>query len=169
MPNFSRKIWRGEGLSRKIFIAVIAILIGTQAQALMLAECTCTTHVSHGGQADHTDLGEGRVMWRDWWSQEGTATTFVLVECASGQMLTLRAAEENMGRRTAFDRTRDVWDVLDRHQSGARVFATFERIAADLENIARDVVITTSTSETCACAALYPDLRGDKTEFALAG
>ena len=111
----------------------------------------------------------GRVMWRDWWSQEGTATTFVLVDCAGGDAIRMRAAEENMGRRSAFDRTDDVQDVLDRHQSGARVFATFERIAAELSNIARDVEQTTLTLETCACAALYPELRGEKTEFMLAG
>ena len=115
------------------------------------------------------DLGEGRVMWRDWWSQEGTATSFALVNCASGEALRFRAAEENMGRRSAFDRTDDAIDVLDRHQSGARVFATFERMAADLENIARDVAVTTLDQETCACAAAYPQLRGDKTEFMLAG
>ena len=144
-------------------------MIAGQASALTLADCTRTTHVSHGGEADHVDLGDGRVMWRDWWSQEGTATSFALVDCASGATLTLRAAEENMGQRPAFDRTGDVMAVLDRHQSGARVFATFERIAADLGNMARDVEITTLTTENCACAAAYPALRGDKTEFQLAG
>jgi hypothetical protein len=78
-------------------------------------------------------------------------------------------AEENMGRRAMFDRTDDVIDILERHQAGARAFATFERIAADLENIARDIEIVTLANETCACAAAYPDLRGDKTEFQLAG
>ncbi|MDX8349557.1 hypothetical protein SLH49_16355 [Cognatiyoonia sp. IB215446] len=144
-------------------------MLGTQAHALTLVDCTRTTHISHGGEADHMDLGEGRVMWRDWWSQEGTATTFILADCASGETLSARAAEENMGARHAFDRTGDVMAVLDRHQSGARVFATFPRIADDLGNIARDVVISTEVQENCACAALYPELRGDKTEFALAG
>ncbi len=150
-------------------VILVVSLVASEARALTLADCTRTTHVSHGGQADHMDLGDGRVMWRDWWSQEGTATTFVLMDCASGEMLSARAAEENMGHRTAFDRTDDVWDVLNRHQSGARVFATFERIAADLKNIARDVTITMRMDETCACAAAYPALRGDKTEFMLAG
>ncbi|WP_234417129.1 hypothetical protein [Loktanella sp. Alg231-35] len=145
------------------------MLIAGQASALTLADCTRTTHISHGGQADHVDLGEGRVMWRDWWSQEGTATAFVLAECATGQTLSLLAAEENMGRRNAFDRTDDALAVLERHQSGARVFATFERIAADLNNIARDVEIATLATENCACGAAYPELRGEKTEFMLAG
>ncbi len=145
------------------------MLIAGQASALTLADCKRTTHVSHGGEFGHTDLGEGRVMWTDWWSQEGTAKGFALVECASGEMLRFWSAEENMGRRSAFDRTDDALEVLERHQSGARVFATFERIAADLEFIARDIAITTQTDETCACAAAYPALRGEKTEFMLAG
>ncbi|MEL6684341.1 MAG: hypothetical protein AAFN63_05135 [Pseudomonadota bacterium] len=138
-------------------------------QALTFAECERTTHPSHGGEIRHMDLGEGRVMWLDWWSMEGTAKGFSLVECASGEMLKFRTAEENMGRRSAFDRTDDAIEVLERHQSGARIFATFERIAADLEFIARDIAITTETNENCACAAAYPALRGDKTEFKLAG
>jgi len=108
-------------------------------------------------------------MWIDWWSQEGTAKSISMVECASGETLRFRMAEENMGRRAMFDRTDDVIDILERHQSGARVFATFERIAADLDNIARDIEIATLTQETCACAAAYPELRGEKTEFQLAG
>ena len=145
------------------------MLIASQGHALTLADCKRTTHPSHGGEIRHTDLGEGRVMWMDWWSQEGTAKGFSLVECESGEMLRFRSAEENMGRRSAFDRTDEAREVLERHQSGARVFATFERIAADLEFIARDIAITTETTENCACAATYPELRGDKTEFMLAG
>lgn len=145
------------------------MLIATEGVALTLADCTRVTHPSHGGEIRHMDLGEGRVVWLDWWSQEGTAKGFSLVECQSGKMLKFRTAEENMGRRSAFDRTDEAITVLERHQAGARVFATFERIAADLENIARDIAITTETTENCACAAAYPGLRGDKTEFTLAG
>ena len=150
-------------------ISSFATLIASQASALTLADCKRTTHPSHGGEIRHTDLGEGRVMWMDWWSQEGTAKGFALVECASGEMLRLRSAEENMGRRSAFDRTDEALEVLERHQSGTRAFATFERIAADLEFIARDIAITVETTENCACAAAYPTLRGEKTKFMLAG
>ena len=150
-------------------ISSFATLIASQARALTLADCKRTTHPSHGGEIRHTDLGQGRVMWMDWWSQEGTAKGFALVECASGEMLRLRSAEENMGRRSAFDRTDEALEVLERHQSGTRAFATFERIAADLEFIARDIAITVETTENCACAAAYPTLCGEKTKFMLAG
>lgn len=169
MRDFSRKISGAKEFSRKFFAAAVLVVAATQASAVTLTDCTRTTHISHGGQADHMDLGEGRVMWRDWWSQEGTATGFTLVECATGAALTMRSQEENMGTRTAFFRTDDVLAILERHQSGARAFATFDRIAADLTNIARDVQQVTLTDETCACAAAYPELRGEKTEFVLAG
>ena len=145
------------------------MLVATQGHALSLADCKRTTHPSHGGEIRHADLGEGRVMWLDWWSQEGTAKGMTLVDCAAGDALQFRMAEENMGRRAAFDRTDDALDVLARHQSGARAFATFERIAVDLALIARDIELFTMTQEPCACAAAYPDLRGDKTRFELAG
>lgn len=144
-------------------------MLGGEAVALSLTDCDRTTHISHGGEADHVDLGQGRVMWRDWWSQEGTATSFVLVDCAPGAALTFRTAEENMGNRLPFDRTEKALAVIQRHESGDRAFATFARMAADLDGIARDIEITTLTQEPCACAALYPEARGDKTAFKLAG
>jgi hypothetical protein len=144
-------------------------VIGVDATALTLIDCDRITHVAHGGEADHVDLGEGRVMWRDWWSLEGTATSFAIVNCAPGTALTFRTQEENMGARLPFDATAKALAIIDRHEAGARAFATFERIAADLDGIAQDIEITTLTAEPCACAASYPDARGDKTEFVLGG
>ena len=156
-------------MRRLAIISAAMTLIATEGTALSLSDCRRITHVSHGGEYGHRDLGEGRVMWVDWWTQEGSFKGFSLVDCEPGQMLRLRSAEENIGPRPAFDRTVEVREVLDRHQSGDRVFATFERIAADLEFIARGVEIVTLADETCACAAAYPELRGAKTEFKLAG
>lgn len=140
-------------------------IMTSAASSLALEECTRTTHISHGGEADHRDLGEGRVMWRDWWSQEGTSTSFAIVDCAPGQALTFQTAEENMGPRTPFDRTDKALKVVARHQSGARAFATFERMAADLKDIARDIEIVTLLDEPCACAALYPTSGGSMRAF----
>ena len=148
-------------------VLICVALCAVDATALTLADCDRTTHISHGGEADHADLGDGRVMWRDWWSQEGTATSIAVVDCAPGAALTFRAQEENMGARLPFDRTDKALAVIARHEDGARAFATFERMAADLDGIARDITITTLDAEPCACAALYPEARGDKTEFML--
>jgi len=142
-------------------------MIASDAAALTLSDCRRITHPSHGGQYGHRDLGEGRVMWVDWWTQEGSFKGFSLVDCGPGEILRFRSAEENIGPRPPFDRTDEARAVLDRHQSGDRVFATFGRIAADLEFIAREIEILTSTEEVCACSAAYPELRGDKEEFVL--
>ena len=143
--------------------------LAAPAQALSLGDCTRVTHISHGGEADHVDLGEGRVMWRDWWSQEGSSTDIHIADCAPGQALRFRTAEENMNARAPFNRTEDAMGIVAQHESGARVFATLERMAADLKKIARDVTVTTKVHESCACAALYPQMRGDKTAFSLQG
>jgi len=154
-------------LRRALETASVSLLLALPAQAITLSDCDRVTHVSHGGEADHVDLGQGRVMWTDWWSQEGTATDIIIADCAPGTALQFRTAEENMGARPPFDRTRKALAIVDRHQQGARAFATLRRIAADLEGTARDIRIETRNQETCACAALYPEARGDKTEFAL--
>ena len=146
-------------------LTLAAVLTAGSAQALVPEACTRTTHISHGGEADHLDFGQGRVMWRDWWSQEGTATSFSIVDCAPGIVLTFRTQEENMGDRLPFDRTTKALAVIDRHENGARAFATFERMAADLDGIARDIEITTLDAEPCACAALYPKVAEDFFRF----
>ena len=65
----------------------MVLLLTGPAQALDLAQCDRVTHVSHGGEDMHRDLGEGRVMWRDWWSQEGTATDYIIEDCGTGEAL----------------------------------------------------------------------------------
>jgi len=149
------------------YLLLAAVGFVSPAQALSLADCTRVTHVSHGGQADHVDLGEGRVMWRNWWSQEGSSTDMVIADCAPGQVLTFRTAEENMNTRPAFDRTDDAMGIVARHETGSRVFATLGRIASDLQRIARDITVTTVLQENCACAALYPQMRDEKEQFRL--
>ncbi len=148
---------------------LLLVALAAPAQALSLGDCTRVTHISHGGEADHVDLGEGRVMWRDWWSQEGSATEIVLMDCAAGKMLRLRTAEENMNARPAFDRTDDAMAVIARHETGARVFATLERMAKELKEFTRDVAVTHEARESCACAALYPAMRGTREAFRLEG
>ncbi|GGX57187.1 hypothetical protein GCM10007385_27540 [Tateyamaria omphalii] len=153
--------------TRYAYLAAVVAMLGGEAVALSLTDCDRTTHISHGGEADHVDLGEGRVMWRDWWSQEGTATSFSVVDCAPGTAMTFRTQEENMGNRLPFDRTEKALAVIERHETGARAFATLDRMAADLDGIAHDIDIITLDAEPCACAALYPEARGEKTEFML--
>lgn len=155
------------GLRQGLICLAVLSVTAPVALALPLAQCTRITHVSHGGQAGHRDMGEGRVAWLDWWSQEGSAHDIIIVECASGAALRARTAEENMSSRAPFHRTERAVEIIDDAHQGARVFATLEKIAAALDKTAKDIALITLPTETCACAALYPDLRGDKPAFAL--
>ena len=152
---------------RTYLLASLVAGIAGQGSALTLAECTRTTHISHGGEAFHRDLGEGRVAWLDWWSQEGMAHDIMIVDCAPGDALRARTAEENMSRRAPFHRTEDAVEIIDQQHKASRAFATLPRIAEALKKKAKDIELTTLTDETCACAALYPGARGDKTKFIL--
>lgn len=156
-------------LMRPALVLVLTLTCAGFATAILaepsLSSCTRITHVSHGGEDLHQDLGEGRVMWREWWSQEGTATDFVIVDCGPGTGLRFRTAEENMGVRPPFDRTDAALDVVALHESGARVFATLDRIADDLKGAARDISLYELTREPCACAALYGALRGERPAY----
>ncbi|MEO0568437.1 MAG: hypothetical protein AAF066_11945 [Pseudomonadota bacterium] len=145
----------------------LAILASGAAQALDLNQCDRVTVAVHGGEDMHRDLGEGRVIWRNWWSNEGTASDFMIVDCMEGRGLSFRTAEERMTDRGPFDRTDAALKIVELHQKGDRIFATFERMAKDLAKSARDIKIVTLTSETCACAAIYPELRGEKVPFEL--
>lgn len=155
-------------LGRIYMTALLLVGLGSGALAApALDACTRVTHVSHGGEDMHRDLGEGRVMWRNWWSQEGSAVDFMIVDCAPARALSFRTAEDNMNARLPFDRTEAALRVIASHESGARVFATLERIAADLGKTARDIEISALSAEPCACAALYGDLRGAVDKFVM--
>ena len=147
--------------------AVALAAIAGQAHAVSLETCTRTTHVSHGGEALHRDLGQGRVAWLDWWSQEGTAHWIIIAECESGDALKLLTAEENMNARAPFNKTEKAEQIITREHRAARVFATLPRIAAAMKGTARDIETTILTEEPCACAALYAELRGEKEPFEL--
>ncbi len=146
---------------------LLAFGLASGAQALTLAECDRTTHISHGGETAHADLGDGRVMWQRWWSQEGTATDLFVVDCGPGHVLSARVAEERITDRPAFDRTDKALRILAEQEQGTRIFATLPRIAEALDDAAEDITLATLTQEPCACAAAYAGLRGDKTAFSL--
>ena len=151
-----------------LLAAVLAVVTG-QAHALSSSDCTRVTHVSHGGEADHTDLGEGRVMWRDWWSNEGTATDFVIVECSTGDALSFRTAEHSMTKRLPFDRTDTTLKIVEEQHKASRVFVPLVKLSQAVSITAVDRELFEFSAEPCACAALYPDLRGNKKAFVLEG
>lgn len=135
------------------------------ADPLTLAACERTTHPSHGGERAHRDLGAGKVAWVGWWSQEGTYSDLHVADCASGQMLRARMAEERISARAPFDRRPLVAEVFERHTKASPAFFRLDRLAGDLKNIAEDIEITSLETDPCACAAAYPDHQGDRAAF----
>lgn len=149
-----------------IRIATISLALATPVAALDVAQCTRTTHVSHGGEAMHRDLGEGRVAWAQWWSQEGEFLDAYVADCANARALTTRLREANVGDRL-FDRRDAGLEIIDRHTRRDPALFSLEALAADLEHTGEDIVISDMGMEPCACASLYPEMRGAMTPFVL--
>ena len=141
------------------------LTLAAPLSALTLEECDRTTHVSHGGEAGHRDMGVGRVGYVEWWSQEGVYTDFIVADCASGKFLKTRAREERMSERAPFDRTNDVLEIIEREFAASPSLFSFERLAMALDRTGRDIEVATLAKEPCACAALYPTLRGPRTPY----
>ncbi len=149
-------------------LAIIALLASAGgASALTLAECDRTTHISHAGETAHVDYGAGRIGYAEWWSQEGVYRDLYVVDCETGAFLRTRTEEDRISDRLAFDRTSKVVGLIEVEMTSAHELFSFERLAERLDTVGRDIEIATLTTEPCGCAALYPELRGEKTAFEL--
>ncbi len=147
------------------FATLTALVLASPALALTLEACTRTTHVSHGGEAGHRDLGEGRVAYAEWWSQEGVYLDYIVADCRAGEALRVRAREERISDRTSFDRRDDVEKVLATEFRAAPSLFSFERLALALKPAGQDINIAPMLEEPCACAAAYPQHLGTRTPF----
>lgn len=136
------------------------------APALAAVEaCDRVTHASHGGASDHRDFGMGKVMWVDWWAQEGVFKDVWLADCRTGTAMSLRTSEERMGARHVVDRTDWVIQEIARQAQAAPAFFTIDRVAQLVEKNGVDLTVAMYAQEFCACAAAYPELRAGKTAF----
>ncbi len=135
------------------------------AVALTLEECDRTIYVSHGGESDHRNLGAGRVEYVEWWSQEGVYTDVVLANCGTGEFLRTRVREARISARAPFDVSKKARKLIDVELNASPALFSFERLADALKGTSRDTEIALLAAEPCACAALYPELRGSKTPF----
>lgn len=151
----------------RLFAAIACALWAGGASALTLAECDRTTHISHAGETAHVDYGAGRIGFAEWWSQEGVYRDLYVVDCGTGAFLKTRTEEDRMSDRLAFDRTGKVLGLIEVEMTSAPELFNFERLADRLDTVGRDIEIATLTDEPCGCAALYPELRGEKTAFEL--
>ncbi|MEM9971390.1 MAG: hypothetical protein AAF762_09870 [Pseudomonadota bacterium] len=146
--------------------AIIALLVAaTPLHALTPAECNRVTHISHAGESGHRDLGAGRVGYAEWWSQEGTYLDLVIADCNDGVFLRTRTQEERISDRPAFDRTDDALKIIEQELTASPSLFSFTRLADALKRTGRDIKVDQAGTESCACAAYYPDLRGDRAPF----
>ncbi|MEM0936663.1 MAG: hypothetical protein AAF646_13810 [Pseudomonadota bacterium] len=154
------------GAVRNILVAsVLAVHGSASAVALTLEQCTRVVRGWNGWEIQHRDLGHGRVSYRESWNAEGIYLDLIVSDCASGETVRTRVREEMVKPRPAFDRTRRGLDVIDRHARRAPALFRISVLAEDLAAVGEDTVVTVAAMESCACAALYPEHRGPKTEF----
>lgn len=144
--------------------ALISMMFASPVQAFTLADCTRVTHISHGGEAGHRDFGGGVVGWANWWSQEGVEDVILLADCGEGRVLRTVTRSENMAPGVPFDRTDRALAVIE-PMLASPVMRGFEQIADRLTDLRLDPRLEPLTTEPCACAAAYPELRGDRPAF----
>ena len=147
-------------------LACLLMACALPAHALELGQCERTTHISHGGEADHRDLGHGRVAYAEWWSQEGVFRDLIVADCKAGERLMLRTQEDRIGRRPPFDRRAKAASILARELQVSPSLFSLDRLAGALKGAGRDISVDEMIEEPCACAALYPEYRGDRAAFA---
>ncbi len=144
-------------------LAAALIWVGAAAQALTLADCRRITMI-HGGEARHVDLGEGRVMWIQWWSLEGTGHWLHIVDCDSGAALVTLTRSEHLREDLPFNRTVRAVEAVQ-PLLASPVMRGFDQLANRLQDLNLVPERQVLTAEPCACAAAYPELRGDRPAF----
>ncbi|MDJ0626951.1 MAG: hypothetical protein QNJ44_01725 [Rhodobacter sp.] len=145
--------------------ALFAAGLAVPAAALDLTDCDRTTHISHGGETGHRDLGAARVAFAEWWSQEGVYLDLVVADCSTGVALKTRTREERISPRPPFDRTDKAVRILNEQLAVSPSLFSFARLADALDGTGRDTEIAMLDAEPCACAALYPGLSGNRTPY----
>ncbi|MEM1432185.1 MAG: hypothetical protein AAGG09_22225 [Pseudomonadota bacterium] len=147
--------------------AMTALFLGwaPPAAALALEGCVRVVKGWNGWEIRHRDLGHGRVAFAESWSAEGTYLDLIVTECDSGDTVRTRVREEMVKDRPAFNRTARGVEIVDRHARRSPALFSIDALAADLADVGEDTDVRRVPAEFCACAALYPELRGEKTAF----
>ncbi|MEO1677362.1 MAG: hypothetical protein AAFU80_04295 [Pseudomonadota bacterium] len=120
----------------------------------------------NGWEGGHRDLGAGRVAFAETWSAEGVYTDIYVSDCETGESLRTRTRQELMSDAPPFDRTRRAVEVVDRHARRHPALFGIDMLAEELSGIGEGTATFVTPDELCACAAFYPELRGDRTPFA---
>ena len=139
-------------------------LLASPAAAVSAGDCLRRVD-TYAFERDQTDLGLGRVSWTWSWTAEGVADDLFLADCASGEAIAARKRDENMTSPVPYDRRPRARRVLETLKQGPQ-FLTMARATEAFEDQRIPVRALTLSHEPCACAAFYPEARGDKTPFA---
>ena len=70
-----------------------------------------------------------------------------------------------MSERAPFDRREAVRGIIETEMRGAPALFSFERLRDAIHPKGKDIEVAVLDAEPCACAAAYPDLRGEKTPY----
>jgi hypothetical protein len=105
-------------LLRFMSLALSALLAASPALAAM-ESCDRMIPLSNGGVAAHKDLQDGKVIWVEWWAQEGNFHDVWLAECRTGAALSLRTWEERIKSRDVAKKTARVIDKIMRDPAEA--------------------------------------------------
>ncbi|MEL7459417.1 MAG: hypothetical protein AAFX45_14540 [Pseudomonadota bacterium] len=144
--------------------AVLFSLLAGQASALTLEACTRPVAI-HGEEYGHTDLTGGLVLWGQRWTNEGAADDLHMVDCQTGDALTARMMSRGMSEIIPYDRRAQAGQALQTLLAGSVAFLNLDRAQGALEGARVPVERSTLRDEPCACAALYPDDRGNRFPF----
>ncbi|MEL6207224.1 MAG: hypothetical protein AAFR47_18185 [Pseudomonadota bacterium] len=145
--------------------AVVAYATPLQTP-LALDDCIRVVRGWNGWEVGHRDLGAGRVAFAETWSAEGVYTDIYVSDCETGESLRTRTRQELMSEAPPFDRTRRAVEVVDRHARRHPALFGIDMLAEELSGIGEGTTTFVTPDELCACAAFYPELRGDRTPFA---
>ena len=149
---------------RLISLALSALLAASPVLAAV-ESCDRMIPLSNGGVAAHQDLQDGKVMWVEWWAQEGNFHDVWLAECRTGTALSLRTWEDRIKSRYVAKKTERVIDKILRQSQAASAFFTIDRVADVVRKDGVDLTVAMYPHEFCACAVAYPELRGEKAPF----
>lgn len=130
---------------RALAYPALAALIGCTAAAPPLTAADCT--------GSPRDVRDGVVSWQD-------GATRTVLDCRSGDGLTL-----NVPANTGPLGTRDVSGEVSAWLASVPEPDRLGQIRAAFTAMAVTHRTTAVATETCACAALYPELRGAKQKY----
>ena len=152
-------------MSRGAIILASTALIATEGAAQEIAR-QCWQRDWSEVEHTHSDLGEGLVGWVWSWTAEGVADDIIIADCRSGATLTARARSERMKEDIPYDRRRPAMrEILRLTRPEARAFFSLEELGAALDKVRVPSELAEVTQENCACAAFYPELRGNKAPY----